>query len=105
MRDVTLWDREYEDLINESANFEFSYENRAKLERLAAKFEELAAENPTFYRLAQLDAIRTHRSMWRTGVWEKLAETAMAVKAESPAPVLPPAPADPVTQPAPRSTR
>ncbi len=89
-RDETLWDREYADLIEASANFGFTFENRARLERLADQFERMAQENPTFYRLAQLDAIRTHRTMWRTGVWEKLAETAEAVKGTTPAPVLPP---------------
>ena len=104
-RDVTLWDREYANLVRASEQFEFTYENRSKLERLAAKFEELAAESPTFYRLAQLDAIRTHRSMWRTGVWEKLADTAQAVKGTTPAPVLPPAEAEPAASPGPRNTR
>ncbi len=103
-RDETLWDKEYARLLSDSEHFGFTYANRARLERLASKFEELAQENPTFYRRAQLDAIRTHRTMWRTNVWEKLADATEAVRGTTPAPILPPTTPDPFAPPQPRTS-
>jgi hypothetical protein len=88
-REVTEWDRAYDELIEASAQFGFTYENRRRLIALKAQFERLYDENPTFYRMVQLDAISTHAGMWRTGVWEKLADANEAVRGQVRMPTAP----------------
>lgn len=87
----TEWDRQYDDLVQDIGHFGFTFANRAKLARLAARFEELAAANPTHYRLAQLEIIRTHKTIWETSAWNQIA----AVVAQA-APALHPQPNRPL---------
>jgi hypothetical protein len=91
-RDITEWDLAYDELIEAAAQFGFTYENRRRLISLKAQFERLYEENPTFYRQVQLDAISTHTGMWRTGVWEKLADANEAVRGRVQMPTAPLAP-------------
>lgn len=71
--EVTTFDRQYEQLVEESARFGFTNANRVELLRLFNQFERLADENPSHYRNAQLAVIRTHAQMWRSGPWDRLA--------------------------------
>lgn len=71
--EVTAYDRQYEELVQETATFGFTNENRVKLLRLVRQFEELAESNPTPYRRIQLGVIRTHAQIWQSGPWNKLA--------------------------------
>lgn len=101
-REVTEWDLAYDELIEAAAQFGFTFENRRRLGQLREQFARLYEENPTFYRMVQLDAIRTHHGMWRTNVWEKLARANEAVRGEvrmptAPLSPLPSAPATPAT--------
>ncbi len=64
-RDVTEWDRAYDEMIEAGAQFGFTYENRTRLGQMKEQFDRLYEQNPSFYRMVQRDAIRTHYGMWR----------------------------------------
>ncbi|NND70432.1 MAG: hypothetical protein HKN43_02530 [Rhodothermales bacterium] len=72
VQEKTVWDREYEQLVEAAGRFEFSEENRSTLYDLVAKFEELAAVNPSYYRRTQLEIIKQHRWIWRSKEFAKL---------------------------------
>ncbi len=76
----TMWDREYDLLIHDIAGFGFNTRNLRRLISLEDKFEELAEASPTHYRKMQLDIIRMHLGIWKTGVWEKMASAVSAVE-------------------------
>lgn len=74
--EVTEWDREYDDLVSDIEHFGFTTRNRQQLIRLKDKFKELANENPSHYRMAQLDIIETHERIWTSKPFDTLAQTA-----------------------------
>lgn len=66
-------DREYANLVKDIERFGFTEANRDRLRVLADMFERLYDENPSPFRETQLAVIRTHRQIWGSNVWEKLA--------------------------------
>lgn len=88
----TMYDRMYEDLVEDIGKFGFNRANRAQLFELANRFAELAQANPTHYRLVQNDIIQTHKGVWQWGQWETLAQTVAAVEGELRAAARPVAP-------------
>ncbi len=99
-RDVTEWDVAYDEMIEVGAQFGFTYANRTRLGQLKEQFDRLYDENPTFYRMVQRDAIRTHYGMWRSNVWEKLADANEAVRGRVTMPAAPLSPLPRATAPA-----
>ena len=89
-------DEQYEALRRRIEQFGFTWENRAWLNRLAAEFEALARQDPSHYRLMQLDVIRNHQEVWRYAAWEKLADATQAVRGILRLPARPPAPLQPL---------
>lgn len=71
----TQADYAYDQLVSDISRFGFSTSNRNRLERLYNQFVELAAENPTPYRTAQLRIIIIHRRVWGTRGFRDLAGT------------------------------
>jgi len=78
--EITLWDRQYQQLVNDIAYFGFTREYRDRLAYLVDKFEELAKTNPTLYRRMQLEVIKTHERIWKSNVFDKLADVLRAVR-------------------------
>ncbi len=78
--DVTIWDRQYSDLVDDIAKWGFSKENRARLNFLVSRFRELADANPSHYRNMQLEIIRTHQRIWQSSVFDKLASAVSAAR-------------------------
>ena len=108
--EVTLYDRQYDALVRSTATLSgFTLANRAQLDWLVERFDALAAQTPTPYRLAQREIARVHRSVWRTKGFESLAEAVALAGGTvqlTPAPstsmdVTPVAPSAPVPAPAP----
>lgn len=95
--EVTEADRAYADLVQQIGQFGFTYANRERLMALAAQFETLAAQNPSYYRQVQARIIRTHATIWQSELWEQLAaSTRMAVQGGTlRLPVRPPDPVEP----------
>ncbi len=93
----TMWDRQYDELIREIARFGFTHENRERLLVLADRFDALAEARPTHYRLMQQHIIQTHRRLWLSQPWEKLARATEAALGLERAPVRPPTPLDTAT--------
>ena len=87
--DRTVWDRRYQNLVDEIANFGFTDDHRERLLELHEKFAERAEENPTHYRRLQLDIIQTHRRIWLSAPWERLAEATARARGTQ-MPVQPP---------------
>ncbi len=75
---VTVWDRRYDELVQEIARFGFTNENRERLAALTERFEILAREEPSFYRDMQLKIIRTHHRLWHSDVFDRLAAVVRA---------------------------
>ena len=75
---VTVWDRQYDELVQEIARFGFTNENRERLAALTERFEALAREEPSFYRDMQLKIIRTHHRLWHSDVFDRLAAVVRA---------------------------
>ncbi|MEF8815596.1 MAG: hypothetical protein V5A58_02290 [Salinibacter sp.] len=71
---VTPWDRQYESLVDDIAQFGFTEANRERLLRLHDRFETLAEQRPTRYRRRQLRIISTHRRLWMSNPWQELAD-------------------------------
>lgn len=74
----TVWDRQYDELVQEIARFGFTNENRERLAALTERFEALAREEPSFYRDMQLKIIRTHHRLWHSDVFDRLAAVVRA---------------------------
>lgn len=74
----TIWDRQYEELVQEISRFGFTPENRDRLAALAERFELLAQEQPSFYRNMQWKIIRTHHRLWRSDAFDRLAAAVQA---------------------------
>ena len=78
--DMTIWDRQYDDLVRDISNFGFNSENRSRLNSLVERFRELAEANPSHYRKMQLEIIRTHQRIWQSSVFDKLAGAVSAAR-------------------------
>ncbi len=82
----TVWDRQYDALVQETARFGFTNENRERLAALTERFEALAREQPSRYRDMQLKIIKTHHRLWHSEVFDRLAavvrETAISEEAD-----------------------
>ncbi len=89
-RDLTIWDRQYEELVRDAGNFEFTSENRARLNQLVERFRQLAEANPSHYRKMQLKIIRTHQGIWRSNVFDKLASAVSGARGRARSQPLPP---------------
>ena len=87
--DRTVWDRHYQNLVDDIANFGFTDTHRERLLHLHEQFARLAEENPTHYRRLQLDIIQTHRRIWLSAPWERLAEATARARGTQ-MPVQPP---------------
>ena len=85
----TKWDRRYSALVDDIAAFGFTEDHRTRLLRLNEAFARLAEATPTHYRRMQLDIIQTHRRIWLSAPWDKLAETTARAMGER-MPVQPP---------------
>lgn len=92
--EITIYDRQYDELVAEAAKFGFTNANRVRLLRLVDRFAELAEANPTHYRKMQYAVIRTHAQMWRSSPWEKLAAEVSARRDVQRLAVRPPATLD-----------
>ena len=90
LQEVTNWDQTYALLVEEISHFGFTRQNRALLDTLVVRFETLAAQQPTPYRLRQLQIIRTHARLWRFDAWEQLAQAAEAATGRLRLPARPP---------------
>ncbi|MEX0746570.1 MAG: hypothetical protein WD275_01135 [Rhodothermales bacterium] len=80
--EMTVWDRQYTELVRDVSHFGFTQQNRRRLNELAQKFEELASANSTHFRITQLAIIRTHRGIWQTAGFDRLAETVSAIRGQ-----------------------
>ncbi len=82
----TQYDRAYDRLIQDIGRFGFNNANKRRLDALYTKFQELAEEQPTPYRIAQLKIITIHRRTWGTAAFRELAGTVQNVLASRAAP-------------------
>lgn len=78
--ELTIWDRQYQQLVQDIAHFGFTDEYRQRLLYLVDRFEELAESRPTHYRRLQLEVIKTHERIWRSGVFDRLADVLRAAR-------------------------
>lgn len=78
--EVTIWDRQYQELVRDIAHFGFTNEYRQRLIYLVDRFEELADSRPTHYRRLQLEVIKTHERIWRSNVFDRLADVLQAAR-------------------------
>ncbi len=78
LQEATNWDQTYALLVEDIGHFGFTHANRALLDSLVVRFEALAAQHPTPYRLRQLQIIRTHARLWQFEAWRQLAQAAEA---------------------------
>ena len=88
--EMTVWDRQYEELVRDVAHFGFSSENRQRLNTLVDRFRELAGARPSHYRQLQLEIIQTHQRIWQSGVFDKLASAVSAARGRTRSEPLPP---------------
>lgn len=72
-------DYEYEELVRDIANFGFTRSNQNRLERLYHQMVELAQQNPSQFRIAQLKIITIHRRVWQTRRFQELASAVQTV--------------------------
>jgi hypothetical protein len=77
----TPYDRAYDQLVQDIADFGFTNQNRQRLEALYTKMQQLARENPTQYRKAQAKIITIHRRTWGTQGFRDLAGTVQDILA------------------------
>ncbi len=71
----TQYDRAYDRLVQDIGHFGFNTANKRRLDALYTKMQQLAAENPTPYRIAQAKIITIHRRTWGTAAFRELAGT------------------------------
>ncbi len=96
----TLWDRQYAALVDRAERLSgFTSANRSELSYLYERFSEMAAQNPTPYRIAQRDIIRTHRMVWLTSGFEKLAQAVSLAQGTQRMPTIAPDSARPFLLP------
>ena len=77
--EITDTDREYQQLVDETARFGFSQANYVKLRALRDRFIQMAKDNPTEYRdtMAKLSTI--HARAWGTRAWRDLVNIRQAL--------------------------
>ena len=75
---ITVWDEQYELLVQDIQYFGFTAENRTRLNILVERFEKLVDSNPSTYRTLQLRIIKLHQNLWRTRFWSELANNTAA---------------------------
>jgi hypothetical protein len=86
----TVWDRQYAALVARAERFTgFTRAAQAELDFLYERFNDLAAQNPTPYRIAQRNILRTHRMVWRTTGFERLLESISLAQGTQRMPTLP----------------
>lgn len=68
----TVYDRAYDQLVEDIAHFGFTGTNQRRLNALYTRMQELAEQNPTPYRLAQARIITIHRRTWMTNAFKEL---------------------------------
>ena len=104
----TVWDQQYDILVDDIKYFGFTAENRARLNILVERFEKLAVSHPSTYRSLQLRIIKLHQNLWRTRYWTELANNAAAAAGRAQPTLQPPSPisltqrlsfAEPTTEP------
>lgn len=88
--EMTVWDRQYEALVQDIAGFGFTNENRRRLNALVTRFRQLADANPSHFRQMQLDIIQTHQRIWNSGVFDRLATAVTAAQGRARTEPLPP---------------
>ena len=93
------WDEQYTLLIREIARFGFNEDNRKRLNRLARKFDALAAADPSHYRLTQRAIIKTHQRLWSFSGWGDLAVATEAARGTIHLQNLSPRPPDSTARP------
>jgi hypothetical protein len=71
--DKTMWDREYDNLVQDIGRFGFTRENRSRLISLRSRFQQMYEQNPSHYRKLQLEIIRLHENVWQWGPWNDIA--------------------------------
>ena len=89
---VTVWDEQYDTLVQDIQYFGFTAENKARLNILVERFEKLAKETPSTYRSLQLRIIKLHQNLWRTRYWSELANNTSAVTGQTRTAIQPTAP-------------
>ena len=86
----TVWDLQYDDLLESIQHFGFTEENRERLRALHTRFARMAEESPNHYRKVQLDAISTHLRLWQFEGWDQLAQATSAAQGRNRLTVRPP---------------
>jgi hypothetical protein len=76
--EVTVYDRQYDELVADIGRFGFTNQNRVRLLRLRSQFESMAEANSSHYRMMQRDIIRVHAQIWQSGPWDRLASEVAA---------------------------
>jgi hypothetical protein len=71
----TQADHDYDELVRDISNFGFTNSNRNRLERIYRQFVQLAQDDASLYRDAQLRIITIHRRVWQTRRFNELAAT------------------------------
>lgn len=89
---LTVWDKQYNALVDDIKHFGFTDENRTRLFILAERFEKLYAANPTHFRSLQLQIINLHKNLWKTRYWSELAHNAAAASGSAEVVELPSTP-------------
>lgn len=87
---ITDADRAYDALVQDVSQFGFTYENRRELERIVDRFQALYDADPTYFRRQQLAVARSHRTVWRSERFDRLAEIVDAARGNFRPPVQPP---------------
>lgn len=78
--DFTQADYDYEALVHDIGRFGFTTRNRTRLVALHEEMTALAREHPTHFRKIQLEIIETHKRLWESSPWERLADAVRAAR-------------------------
>lgn len=89
---ITVWDKQYDALVDDIKHFGFSRENRTRLYILTDRFAKLYKADPSHYRWLQLRIIKMHKGLWQTRYWGELAKNTSAASTTMASSPMPPAP-------------
>jgi len=78
--EYTALDRAYEQLVGDVERFGFTFENRTKIQALAAAMSRKYEEFPSDFRRRQRDVAEMHELIWRSDHFENLAGVATAAR-------------------------
>ena len=92
--EITDTDREYQQLVDETARFGFSDANYVKLRQLRDRFIQMAKDNPTEYRDTTAKLATIHARAWGTGAWRDLVNIRQALAPQFNATTVAAAPPD-----------